>query len=69
MTVNELREKGFTITEIDEIETYSMSVFLDNKCVFTKGKMCCPHENKRNIKELIMAHAVESLLQQKLLIL
>ena len=69
MTVNDLREKGFTITEIDEIETYSMSVFLEEKCVFTKGKMCCPYENKRNIKELIMAHAVESLLQQKLLIL
>ena len=69
MTVNDLREKGFTINEVDEKEAYSMSIFSDEKCVFTKGKICCPHENKRNIKELIMAHAVESLLQQKLLIL
>lgn len=69
MTVNDLREKGFIVSEIDDEEIYSMTISFDEKTVFTKGKMCCPHENRRNVKELVMAHAVESLIEQKLLII
>jgi len=55
------------VSEIETTESYTLTVKYFDKVVFQKGKICCPFENKRNVKELILAHCYKELIDLKII--
>jgi len=68
VTIDSLKSlPDFEILEFNQTELYSLTVKYKNECVFQKSYTCCPHENRENVKQLILAHCEKRLIDLKII--